>query len=94
MQSACRYVRHVARQVSVMKAFFAARIRVLYICRAEESAAQLTPKQLGQLNKELSTLQPVVDALTVLAKQRQEVRHATFSTAYQHHYRCVSLTHC
>lgn len=44
---------------------------------ADESAAQLTPKQLGQLNKELSTLQPVVDALAILAKQRQEVRHAT-----------------
>lgn len=44
---------------------------------ADESAAQLTPKQLGQLNKELSTLQPVVDALTILAKLRQEVRHAT-----------------
>lgn len=40
---------------------------------AEESAAQLNPKQLGQLNKELSTLQPVVDALSILAKQRQEI---------------------
>ena len=43
---------------------------------ADETAAQLDPKQLGQLNKELSTLQPVVDALSILARQRQEVRHA------------------
>ena len=52
-------------------------IRTSHACHADESAAQLTPKELGQLNKELSTLQPVVDALTILAKQRQEVRHAT-----------------
>ena len=48
---------------------------------ADESAAQLTPKQLGRLNKELSSLQPVVDALRVLSKQRQEVRHGTLLSA-------------
>lgn len=82
MQSAGRSVMHVATTgVCDGTAFLAACTRHLCICRAEESAALLTPKQLGQLNKELSTLQPVVDALTILAKQRQEVRHATFSTS-------------
>lgn len=42
---------------------------------SDESAAQLTPKELGQVNKELSSLQPVVDALRILSEQRQEVRH-------------------
>ena len=42
---------------------------------SDESAAQLTPKQLSQINKELSTLQPVVDALRILSEQRQEVWH-------------------
>ncbi|KAL0038242.1 hypothetical protein WJX79_009887 [Trebouxia sp. C0005] len=45
------------------------------LCRqlADESAAQLTPKQLSQINKELSTLQPVVDALRILSEKRQEM---------------------
>lgn len=55
---------------------------------AEESAAQLNPKQLGQLNKELSTLQPVVDALSILAKQRQEVGHTS------HYLKTVTLNMC
>ena len=46
---------------------------------AAESAAQLSPKQLGQVNKELSSLQPVVDALRILSQQRQEVRHDVLS---------------
>ena len=38
-----------------------------------ESAADLLPKQLQQVNKELSSLQPVVEALRILSQQQQEV---------------------
>ena len=47
------------------------------VVMSDESAAQCTPKQMGQINKELSTLQPVVDALRILSEQRQEVWHGS-----------------
>ncbi len=47
------------------------------VVMSDESAAHLTPKQLGQINRELRTLQPVVDALRILSEQRQEVWHGT-----------------
>ena len=50
------------------------------VMNSDESAAQLTPKQLSQVNKELSSLQPVVDALRILNEQRQEVRHDIFTS--------------
>ena len=39
-----------------------------------ESAAMMTPQEMGQVNKELSSLQPVIDTLTMLTQQRDEVR--------------------
>ena len=39
-----------------------------------ESAAMMTPQEMGQVNKELSSLQPVIDMLTMLTQQRDEVR--------------------
>lgn len=38
-----------------------------------ESPADLLPKQLQQVNKELSSLQPVVEALRILSEQQQEL---------------------
>ena len=49
-----------------------------YCCSGSpgEDAAMMTPQEMGQVNKELSHLQPVIDTLTILTEQRHEVRHA------------------
>ena len=60
------------------------------VVMSDESAAQLTPKQLGQINKELSTLQPVVDALRILSEQRQEVWHGKLFLILQCTPVCIS----
>ena len=57
---------------------------------SDESAAQCTPKQMGQINKELSTLQPVVDALRILSEQRQEVWHGRLFLILQCMPVCIS----
>lgn len=33
----------------------------------------MTPQEMGQVNKELSNLQPVIDTLAILKEQRDEV---------------------